>query len=167
MSGGTAGHGQNQKMGETERRRTALRASASAGLQRKRPEEAGRAPPGLQGQTVQNGNPAAGRGFGSKVRSEAVKTRRGLPGRGWGRSGGFVAKPSRSGVRLDGSGADYKAAKPSGRAAGAPGQRVWRKSGRGGGGFRLFGSRDGKHQEAAGARGRSRASADGADSGSF
>ncbi|MFD2880619.1 hypothetical protein ACFTAO_39260 [Paenibacillus rhizoplanae] len=69
--------GRIRKMGETRRRRTALRASASAGLQRKRPEGAGRAPPGLQGQTVQSGNPAAGRGSGSKVRSEAVKTRRG------------------------------------------------------------------------------------------
>lgn len=94
-------------------------------------------------------------GAGSGARFEAKPSRpgAGLPGRSWGRSGGFVAKPSRSGVRLDGSEADYGTAKPSGRAAGAPGQRVWRKSGRGGG-FRLFGSRDGKRQEAAGGKGQ-------------
>lgn len=87
-------------------------------------------------------------GAGSGARFEAKPSRPGvgLAGRSWGRSGGFVAKPSRS------SGADYGTAKPSGRAAGAPGQRVWRKAGRAGGGFRLFGSRDGKRQEAAGGK---------------
>lgn len=95
-------------------------------------------------------------GAGSGARFEAKPSRPGvgLAGRSWGRSGGFVAKPSRSGVRLDGSGADYGTAKPSGRAAGAPGQRFWRKAGRAGGGFRLFGSRDGKRQEAAGGKGQ-------------
>lgn len=94
-----------------------------------------------------------GAGSGARFEAKPSRSGAGLPRRGWGRSGGFVAKPSRSGVRLDGSEADYKAAKPSGRAAGAPGQRVWRKSGRGGG-FRLFGSRDGKRQEAAGGKGQ-------------
>lgn len=91
---------------------------------------------------------------GSGARFEAKPSRpgAGLPGRSWGRSGGFVAKPSRSGVRLDGSEAGYGSAKPSGGAAGAPDQRVWRKAGRGG--FRLFRRREGKWQEAAGGKGQ-------------
>lgn len=95
-----------------------------------------------------------GAGPGARFEAKPSRPGAGLPGRSWGRSGGFVAKPSRSGVRLDGSGADYGTAKPSGRAAGARGQRVWRKAGRGGGGFRLFGSREGQRQEAAGGKGQ-------------
>ena len=81
MSGGTARHGQNQKMGEPAGRRIILQPSAAAEVQLERVAETGRAQPGVQGQTVEGSLPAAG--FGSKIRGEAVQVRgRGIkPGR--------------------------------------------------------------------------------------
>lgn len=99
-------------------------------------------------------------GGGARFEAKPSRTGAGLSGRpgwAWGRSSRFVAKPSRSGVRLSGSGTGYGAARPSGTAKGAPGQRVWRKAGRPGGRFRLFGgggSGSGTRVEAAGGVGR-------------
>ncbi|QUL54110.1 sporulation protein YunB [Paenibacillus tritici] len=86
---------------------------------------------------------------GPGTRFEAKPSRSGPRPAARGRSGGFVAKPSRSGGR-----AGRNEAAASGTGPGAPGQRVWRKASRTGGGFSLFRSRGGKRPEPGEGRGR-------------